>query len=65
MVTCPDCGSAKVFMFRLDSDWFYGGGDYWPVNDKSEYTDEEWNMDACDRPDIELYHCRKCRKLWE
>lgn len=65
MVQCPDCGSTKVFRLRIDSDWSYGAGDYEPVNERSEYTEEEWNMDACDRPDIELFHCRDCHRMWE
>ena len=65
MTKCPQCGSAKIFLFRLDCDWAYGMGDYWPVNDYAEYTSEELNMDACDRPDIEIYHCRRCGHLWE
>lgn len=65
MTVCPECGSKKVFLFRLDSDLGNGMGDYNPVNDQAEYTDEEWKMDACDRPDIELFHCLQCDHLWE
>lgn len=41
MCKCPNCGSRKVFRLRIDSDWGYGVGDYEPMNDRSEYTDEE------------------------
>ena len=64
-MVCPNCNSRKIFNLRIDSDWFYGGGDYTPVNDKEDYTEEEWNFDASERPDIDLYHCRKCGLLWE
>jgi len=62
---CPKCGSTKIFKFRLDSDWCAGAGDYTPENDKSEYTAEEWTMDALDRPDIDIFHCRNCDFIWE
>ena len=39
-------------------------GDYYPINDRTEYTEKEWNMDASDRPDIEVYHCRTCGHIW-
>lgn len=64
-VKCPKCGSAKVFRLSIDYDLCYGAGQYVPVNDKSEYTDEEWRMSAEDRPDIDLFHCRSCDHLWE
>lgn len=64
MKKCPDCGGTKVFFLRIDSDWCYGLGEYYPVNNKEEYTEEEFEMDACSRPDIELFHCRSCHKLW-
>ena len=65
MQKCPRCGGHKVFLIRIDSDWGYGIGDYTPVNDREFYTDEEWEMDACDRPDIEVFHCRECQHIWE
>ena len=65
MITCPKCGSTKVFRFRMDSDWAYGIGNYEPVNGRTEYTDKEWGMGACDRPDIEVFHCRHCDTVWE
>ena len=65
MIKCPHCGSTAVFRLRIDSDWGAGIGNYEPVNSKSEYTDEEWEMDADNRPDIEVYHCRRCKKIWE
>lgn len=64
-MVCPNCGSKKVFHLRIDSDWGYGVGIYDPVNEKEDYTEEEWKYDACDRPDIDLFHCRSCRLLWE
>lgn len=64
MRKCPKCGSTKVFLLRIDSDWGVGIGNYEPVNPKSEYTDKEWKMDAEDRPDIEVYHCRSCQHMW-
>ena len=64
MTVCPKCSSTTVFMLRIDSDWNTGLGDYSPVNERTEYTEEEWNMDACDRLDIELYHCRSCGHMW-
>lgn len=63
-VKCPNCGSTTIFRLRIDSDWGVGIGDYEPVNDRTEYTEKEWNMDACDRPDIELLHCRTCHNMW-
>lgn len=65
MTICPTCGSKKVFHFRLDSDWANGLGDYEPVNDRSEYTDAEWEMDATDRPDIDVFHCLQCDNIWD
>ena len=61
---CPNCGSKKIFSLRIDSDWGYGIGNYEPVNEKENYTDAEWNYDACDRPDIDLFHCCNCNSLW-
>ncbi len=65
MVICQKCGSSKVFRFRLDSDWAYGMGDYSPANERAHYTDKEWDMDACNRPDIDVFHCRQCDAIWE
>ena len=64
-MVCPNCGSKKVFHLRIDSDWGYGVGIYDPVNEKENYTEEEWKYDAYDRPDIDLFHCRSCCLLWE
>lgn len=63
-IRCPECRSTRVFMLRIDSDWETGLGEYYPVNYKDEYTAEELNMDACDRPDIEVFHCRECGHIW-
>ena len=65
MCVCPKCGSKKIFRFKLDSDWSYGLGMYEPVNERENYTDTEYRYDACDRPDIDLCHCRSCDALWE
>ncbi len=65
MVICPKCGNLKVFRFRLDSDWAYGMGDYSPANDRAHYSDKERNMGACDRPDIDVFHCRQCGAIGE
>ena len=64
-MVCRNCGSKKIFLLRIDSDWGYGIGDYSPVNSKKDYTEEEWKFDACDRPDVELFHCLDCGLLWE
>lgn len=64
MTICPSCKSTNVFFLRIDSNWAPGVGDYYPVNNKEEYTEEEWEMDAYDRPDIEMYHCRSCWRTW-
>lgn len=58
---CPYCGSKRIFHFRLDSDWGSGIGDYYPVNEQSEYVDDD--VDA-ERPDIEILHCRNCGGVW-
>lgn len=62
--TCPNCGSKRIFLFRLDSDWASGAGNYEPVNDEQYYTKEELNYDSFDRPDIEVFHCLDCDKLF-
>lgn len=65
MQVCPKCGSKRIFYVRIDSDWGYGIGTYEPINAKENYTEAEWKYDACDRPDIELFHCGDCKILWE
>lgn len=65
MKTCPKCGSTHIFKYRLDSDWFEGAGDYEMVNPESEYTPEEQKMDAFERPDLSLFHCRSCDAIWK
>ena len=64
MIVCPNCKSTTVFLLRIDSVWCAGLGDSYPINDRTEYTEKEWNMDASDRPDIEVYHCRTCGHIW-
>lgn len=64
LIKCPFCGSYKMFRFCLDSDWGGGSGDYWAVNPDEYYTEEELEMDAFNRPDIELYHCRDCWRIF-
>lgn len=68
IIRCPYCNSARVFELRIDSDW--GGliGNYYPANDEdecSEYTKEDLKLDGYDRPDIDLYHCLNCDRMWE
>ncbi len=64
-IICPKCESRKVFYLRIDSDWGYGAGDYSILNDEKYYTKEELNYDACDRPDISLFHCVECNHMWQ
>lgn len=64
-MVCKNCGSKRVFALRIDSDWGYGIGDYYPVNEPENYDPKELKFDATDRPDIDLYHCRACGALWE
>lgn len=64
-MVCKNCGSKRVFVLRIDSDWGYGIGDYYPINEKEHYDPKETELDATDRPDIDLYHCRACGALWE
>lgn len=65
MIKCPHCESTAVFRLRIDSDWETGLGEYYPVNPCSEYTGAQLKLDATDRPDIEVYHCRQCNHIWE
>ena len=44
MTVCPKCKSTTVFLLRFDSDWCCGLGDYYPVNDRTEYTEKEWGI---------------------
>ena len=64
-IKCPMCSSKKIFKFRLDSDWASGSGDYFAINKDDNYTKEELNYDSFDRPDIEVYHCGDCGKIFE
>lgn len=64
-VVCPYCKSARVFTLRIDSDWAYGTGMYYPANDEDNYSDVELNYNSTDRPDIDLYHCLNCDFLWQ
>jgi len=64
LIKCPNCGSYKVFCLRIDNDWGWGIGDYEAVNPRKYYTDEEFEMDATNRPDIELYACHECGWQW-
>lgn len=59
-MTCPKCGSKKIFRFRLDSDWASGAGCYNMVNDKSEYSVDEQQYDASYRLDLVVFQCREC-----
>jgi len=64
---CPFCDSKRLFRLRLDSDWASGVGDYYPLpsNDESLYTEEELKYDSFDRPDINVYHCLDCDRIFE
>ena len=64
---CPFCDSKRLFRLRLDSDWASGAGDYYPLpsNDKSLYTKEELEYDSFNRPDIDVYHCLDCDRIFE
>ena len=64
MVICPECNSKRVFIFRLDSDWGEGMGDYYTINDEECYPKEEYQLDSYDRPDIHVCHCRECGHIW-
>lgn len=64
VVSCPYCGSNKIFLIRIDSDWCRGIGDYSRVNDDIYYAKEELKYDSYDRPDIGLYHCLDCDKMF-
>lgn len=61
--TCPYCNSLRIFAFRLDSDWFAGAGDYFPVNRSKDYLAEDLQND--ERPDVEIFHCRNCGKFYD
>jgi len=65
MKICEKCGSKKLFSLRIDSDWSYGTGDYYPVNEDKYYTEEELQYEAIGRPDINIYHCLDCDALFE
>lgn len=65
MRSCPKCCSARIFRLRIDSDWFYGAGDYYAVNSKECYPEKEYEYDATERPDVDLCHCRACGYMWE
>ena len=64
-IECPKCKSKKIFHLRIDSDWGSGIGNYIPVNSKKEYSHNELELDSYDRPDISVYHCRRCDYLWD
>ena len=62
---CPNCNSAKIFLFRLDNDWAYGAGDFTTLNEDEHYTEDELNYDSTDRPDINMHYCNKCFNTWK
>lgn len=64
-IRCPYCNSARIFSLRIDSDWGSGIGNYYPKNDESEYTENDLKLDSYERPDINLYHCLKCDRMFE
>lgn len=65
MVICPKCGSKKVFNIRIYWGYDYAIGDYAPANDRSQYTDKEWNMCAISKPEIDVFRCIRCNTIWE
>lgn len=62
-VTCPFCGGKAIYRFRRDSDWG-GGSDYEKVNKDIDY-EENAPADEYERPDIDLYHCRRCDSFFD
>ncbi|MBC2386403.1 hypothetical protein [Listeria booriae] len=60
-----ECGSKRIFHLRIDTDWAFGTGEYYPENDDKYYSEEDLEKTADNRPDIYLYHCLDCDKLWE
>lgn len=66
MKKCIYCNSTQVARFRLDSDWATGAGDFYPVNDDSEYTEEQLtDFHKSWRPDIECLYCLSCSQVFE
>lgn len=62
---CPFCGGTRLFQLRIDSDWT-SVGEYTPVNQPAScYQPEDLNRTIDDRPDIDLYHCLDCHRLYE
>ena len=62
---CPKCDSSRIFSLRIDCDWGGPIGNYYPVNDPAEYTQEDLMLDCFDRPDVWVYHCLNCDHMWE
>lgn len=61
---CPYCGSKKIFKFRMDFDRT-SGVDYIAVNDRKYYTNEEFEYNSFDKPNVEIYHCGDCDHFFE
>lgn len=61
-VYCPYCRSMTVYRFRLGSDWG-GNPEYEKVNKDVSY--EEYEAVCGERPDMEVYHCRRCGHIFE
>ena len=60
VIRCPQCGSAEVGHFRMDSDWVHGG-DWTKVNRDDLYTkDELRRFDSNEWPDVECSVCCVC-----
>lgn len=63
---CPNCDSTQIAKFRLDSDWATGAGDFWPINNDSEYTKEQLeDFDKSHRPDVEVLICLNCTTYFD
>jgi len=41
------------------------GVDYIAVNDRKYYTNEEFEYDSFDKPNVEIYHCGDCDHFFE
>ena len=61
-ICCPYCRSLAVYRFRLGADWG-GNPEYVKANEDVFY--EEYEAVAGERPDLEIYHCRRCDHIFE
>lgn len=61
-IICPYCRYKAVYRFCLGSDWG-GNPEYEKANDSPDY--EGFEIAQGERPDIEIYHCRRCDHIFE